>query len=130
MPTFLILKGNKVIETVRGANASALRTAILSAAANAARAPSASGPSFSGKGQTLGGESGNSRATAASAISSVNFNVNELFAGPAAFAQKRGVVAAIVRFVGLYISTLLSFDPVQTAEASPFAVRRSNVRTR
>ncbi|GAB7333611.1 hypothetical protein MBLNU13_g05179t1 [Cladosporium sp. NU13] len=58
MPTFLILKGTHVKETIRGANPTALRTAVLAAAADAAKGPAASaGAFFSGKGQTLGSAS-------------------------------------------------------------------------
>jgi len=134
MPTFLILKGTKVTETVRGANPSALRTAILSAAADAARGPGgggASAASFAGKGQTLrAGNAGGRPVESNTMLPNISFDTNALFAGPAAFSQGRGFAAAIVRFVGLYVSTLLSFDPVKTAEASPYAVRRTNVRSR
>jgi hypothetical protein len=41
MPTFLILKGTHVKETIRGANPTALRTAVLAAAADAAKGPAA-----------------------------------------------------------------------------------------
>jgi hypothetical protein len=55
MPTFLILKGTHVKETIRGANPTALRTAVLAAAADAAKGPAASaGAFFAGKGQTRG----------------------------------------------------------------------------
>lgn len=130
MPTFLVLKGSKVIETVRGANPSALRSAILSAAADAAKGPAKSSPVFSSKGQTLGSEgSGNNRAAAAGpSLPSINFG--QLFSAPAAFSQGRGLPATIVRFLGLYISTLFSFDPNRTAEDSPFAVKRTSVRSR
>lgn len=131
MPTFLILKGSKVVETVRGANPSALRSAILSAAADAAKGPAKSSSStlFSSKGQKLGSEgSGPSRAAAGPSIPSLN--LGQLFTAPAAFAQGRGLPATIVRFLGLYISTLFSFDPNRTAEDSPFAVKRANVRSR
>ncbi|KAK4502786.1 hypothetical protein PRZ48_006212 [Zasmidium cellare] len=131
MPTFLVLKGTKIVETVRGANPSALRSAILSAAADAARGPAQQSASFSGKGQTLGSESGGSR-PAAGGPSLPNVNVGQLLTAPAAFAQGRGFPQLIVRFLGLYFSTLFSFDPMRTAEESPFAVRRgsANVKTR
>jgi hypothetical protein len=130
MPTFLILKGSKVIETIRGANPSALRSAILSAAADAAKGPAKSSPVFSSKGQTLGSESsGPSRVAAAgSSIPSINFG--QLFSAPAAFAQGRGWPATIVRFLGLYVSTLFSFDPNRSAEDSAFAVKKTSVRSR
>lgn len=132
MPTFLVLKGTKTIETVRGANPAALRSAILSAAADAARGPAKQSASFSGKGQTLGAEGGSSRAATSSMPSLPNVNVGQLLTAPAAFAQGRGLPQLIVRFLGLYFSTLFSFDPMRSAEESPFSVRRgsANVKTR
>lgn len=133
MPTFLVLKGTKVAETVRGANPAALRSAILSAAADAARGPAKQSALFSGKGQTLGSEGGSSSAATSSSMPSLpNVNVGQLLTAPAAFAQGRGFPHMIVRFLGLYFSTLFSFDPIRTAEESPFAVRRTsaNVKTR
>jgi hypothetical protein len=128
MPTFLVLKGSKVVETVRGANPTALRSAVLSAATDAARGPAGNPASFSGKGQTLGGEGSSSRAAGRPLI---NINaVNQLLTAPAAFAQGRGLPQQIVRFIGLYLTTLFSFDPVKTAESSPFTVRTVRVKTR
>ena len=121
MPTFLILKGKSVVETVRGANPTALRTAVLSAAANAAKSPAKSSASFSGKGQALG--SGSGTASASRTVSAPAIDFGALFASPAAFAQGRGVASAIVRFIGLYITTLLSLEPARAAEESPFAVK-------
>ncbi|KAI5362056.1 Putative Thioredoxin domain-containing protein [Septoria linicola] len=134
MPTFLVLKGSKVVETVRGANPTALRSAILSAAADAAKGPAKASVLFSGKGQTLGNESGSSggRTLAAGAGSSLPSlpNVGQAFTAPGAFAQGRGIPAMVVRFIGLYLSTLFSFDPIRTAEESPFAVKKTSVRSR
>lgn len=134
MPTFLILKGSKVVETVRGANPTALRSAILSAAADAAKGPAkAAGSSalFSGKGQTLGGQGG-SRPNNASGpgLGASLPNLGHAFSAPGAFAQGRGIPAMVVRFLGLYFSTLFSFDPIRTAEESPFAVKKTSVRSR
>ncbi len=121
MPTFLILKGTSVVETVRGANVAALRTAVLSAAANAAKGPAKSSASFSGKGQALGSENGatSTRRT----VSAPAIDLGALFASPAAFAQGRGIASAIVRFIGLYVTTLFSLEPARAAEESPFAVK-------
>lgn len=132
MPTFLVLKGSKVIETVRGANPSALRSAILSAAADAAKDPakSSASPVFSSKGQTLGGAASSGSGRAVSSPSIPSLNLGQLFSAPASFAQGQGLPATIVRFLGLYISTLFSFDPNKTAEDSPFAMKRTNVRSR
>jgi hypothetical protein len=126
MPTFLILKGSSVKETIRGANATALRTAVLSAAADAAKAPAKSPASFSGKGQTLGaGSSSSSSGTPSRQVNApVMPDLGGLVNSPAQFAQGRGLPQTIVRFLGLYFSTLFSLEPVRTAEESPFAVRR------
>lgn len=134
MPTFLVLKGSKVVETIRGANPSALRSAILSAAADAARGPAKSSASFGGKGQTLGSEAGGRTVGGGgSGMPSLpNVNIGQMLSSPASFAQGRGLPQLIVRFLGLYLSTLFSFDPMRTAEGSPFAVGKgsANVRTR
>ncbi|KAK4624736.1 Thioredoxin-like protein [Fulvia fulva] len=140
MPTFLVLKGTKVVETVRGANPNALRSAILSAAADAAKGPAKQSAAFGGSGQKLGGESSASGgrtlgsgagAGAGGGLQMPNVNFGQLFSAPASFAQGRGLPAQIVRFLGLYISTLFSFDPLRTAQESPFAVQgRTNVKTR
>lgn len=121
MPTFLILKGTSVVETVRGANPTALRTAVLSAAANAAKGPAKSSASFQGKGQTLGSDGATPSARRTVNAPSVDFSA--LFASPAAFAQGRGMASAIVRFIGLYVTTLLSLEPAKAAEESPFAIK-------
>lgn len=122
MPTFLVLKGSSVIETVRGANPTALRTAVLSAAASAAKGPAKSSASFSGKGQTLGSSAGGGAGTTRS-VQAPSIDFGALFASPAAFSQGRGLPHAIVRFLGLYFSTLFSLEPLKTAEQSPFAVK-------
>lgn len=117
MPTFLILRSpNTVLETLRGANPSALRAAILSAAATASKAPPASRAAFTGKGQTLG--------AGPAARAPVLDNVGALWASPAAFAQGRGWVSTVVRFVGLYVVSLVSLEPAGAAGGSGFAVQR------
>ena len=121
MPTFLILKGSTTIETVRGANASSLRQAVLSAAASAAKGPAKSSASFSGKGQTLGSSTGPTTGSRTVSAPSVDFGA--LAASPAAFSQGRGWPSAVVRFLGLYVTSLLSLEPGRAAEESPFAVR-------
>lgn len=121
MPTFLILKGTSVVETVRGANVAALRTAVLSAAANAVKGPARSSASFQGKGKALG--SGGNTPSAGRTVSAPTVDFNALFASPAAFAQGRGIASAIIRFIGLYVTTLFSLEPARAAEESPFAVK-------
>jgi hypothetical protein len=120
MPTFLILKGTHVKETVRGANPTALRTAVLAAAADAAKGPAASaGAFFSGKGQTLGS------ATAPSAARFSGPNLGAAVSSPAAFGQGSGLPQTVVRFLGLYFTTLFSTEPAAAAEGSPFRVQKS-----
>lgn len=124
MPTFLILRGTHVKETIRGANPTALRTAVLAAAADAAKSPggASSGAFFSGKGQTLGSGGGGSapRTTGPSLP-----NLGAAASSPAAFAQGSGLPQTIVRFLGLYLTTLFSTEPAAAAEASPFRVQKS-----
>ena len=91
------------------------------------RCPAKQSAAFSGSGQKLGGESsgrplGGGSGPAMPAIP----NVAEMLTAPGQFAQGRGIPAMIVRFLGLYISTLFSFDPMKTAEESPFAVKKAN----
>jgi thioredoxin len=120
MPTFLILKGSSVVETVRGANPTALRTAVLSAAASAARGPAKSSASFGGKGQSLGSETSGSTTRS---VQAPRVDFGALVASPAAFSQGRGLPHTIVRFLGLYFTSLFSLEPAKAAEESPFAVR-------
>lgn len=122
MPTFLILKGTTVKETIRGANPAALRTAVLSAAADAAKGPAKASPSFSGSGKTLGTGSGtNAPARAGSSIPNIDFA--SLLSNPANIAQGTGLLSSVVRFIGLYFTTFFSFDAVESAEQSPFSVK-------
>lgn len=129
MPTFLVLKGTAVIETVRGANPTALRTAILSAAASAAKGPAKSSASFSGTGKTLGSESTTpgGASTSSRSVQAPAIDVGALLASPAAFAQGPGWASTIVRFLGLYFTSLFSLEPARAAQESPFAVRAGGV---
>ncbi|KAK4553072.1 hypothetical protein LTR86_009799 [Recurvomyces mirabilis] len=138
MPTFLILKGGAVKETVRGANvrtilfssillATQLRTAVLSAAADAAKLPAkSSAGTFSGKGQSLGatttpdGPTNGSRSVPAPSLP----NFASMLSSPATFAQGSGFPQTTVRFLGLYFTSLLSLDPEAAARESPFALQR------
>lgn len=120
MPTFLILRGTHVKETIRGANPTALRTAVLAAAADAAKGPGAtSGAFFSGKGQTLGSGS------TPSATRHSGPNLGGAVSSPAAFAQGSGLPQTVTRFLGLYFTTLFSTVPSEAAENSPFKVQKS-----
>lgn len=123
MPTFLILKGTHVQQTIRGANATALRTAVLSAAADAAKGGSASGAFFSGKGQTLGsGSTPSARASGGPKIP----NLGAAVSSPANFSQGSGLPQTVVRFLGLYLTTLFSTEPAAAAEQSAFRVQKGS----
>ena len=120
MPTFLILKGTHVKDTIRGANPTALRTAVLAAVADAAKGPAASaGAFFSGKGQTLGS------ASTPSAARRSGPNLGAAVSSPAAFGQGSGLPQTVVRFLGLYFTTLFSTEPAAAAEGSAFRVQGS-----
>ncbi|KAK6432380.1 hypothetical protein LTR95_011448 [Oleoguttula sp. CCFEE 5521] len=126
MPTFLILKGSSVKETVRGANATALRTAVLSAAADAAKGPAkggAGGATFTGAGRALGGEGVAAKPATGPAFTMPN--VSAIASSPASYSQGSGLPQTIVRFVGLYLQTFFTFEPAATAETSPFRVQKA-----
>lgn len=124
MPTFLVLKGSSVVETVRGANPTALRTAILSAAASAVKGPAKSSASFSGTGKTLGmGGDASKGASASRSVRAPTIDFSALLASPAAFSQGRSWPSTIARFIGLYVSTFFSLEPVKTAETCPFSIK-------
>jgi thioredoxin 1 len=110
MPTFLVLKGSTVVETIRGANPSALKAAVNKAVADSAKAPGATGAVFQTKGYTLGSASTPSRPVNQSAFSG-------LMAGTG------GLSDVLVRFFGLYFISLFSLNGYQAAEGSAFNVR-------
>jgi thioredoxin 1 len=112
MPTFLVFKNSTVQDTIRGANPSALRSAVSRAAADAGKGSARPGASFQSKGYTLGTNSTPSRP--------VNAGVN-WFSGAGAGGANSWADSA-VRFFGLYFTTLFSFDAYAAAEQSPFKV--------
>lgn len=113
MPTFLVIKNNSVVETIRGANPSALTTAVRKAVNDASSTPAARGANFQSKGYTLGSASAPSRP--------VN---NGGFAGlQGMMAGNGGLADMVVRFVALYFISLLSLDGYRAAEESPYNVR-------
>ncbi|KAF2732333.1 thioredoxin-domain-containing protein [Polyplosphaeria fusca] len=113
MPTFLVIKSNSVIETIRGANPSALTAAVRKAVNDAARGPGGSGTAFQSKGYTLGSSSQPSQ--------SVN---DGGFAGLQRMMTGNGGLGDIlVRFFALYFISLFTFDSYRAAEESPFNVR-------
>lgn len=111
MPTFLLFKGEKVVETIRGADAGALRSAV----AKAEREVGGAGGGFGGGGRRLGGAEGEG---ASGGLGSADLK-------DWVWGMSRGRwVETVVRFLGLYVTSLFSFDAMAAAESSPFAVGR------
>jgi len=115
MPTFLVIKSSSVVDTLRGANPSALTAAVRKAANDAASTPGgAPGAIFQTRGRKLGSASDPSGAV-----------VDE--SGLAGLQRRLvgsgGLVDGVVRFVALYVISLLSFDAFKAAEESAFTVR-------
>ena len=102
MPTFLIFRSGSVISTVKGADTRGLTTAIESAVKLAG--PSST-PSYSTPGRTLGGPPRGGQSL------SRPFNF-------------KGLIDAVIAFLGLYFYSLFSFDAYGAAEQSPFNVNR------
>lgn len=113
MPTFLVIKSSSVVDTLRGANPSALTAAVRKAANDAASGPGATGAVFQTKGRTLGSASEPSRPANESAFA----GLQRLVVGSG------GLGDAVVRFVALYVISLLSFDAFKAAEDSAFNVK-------
>jgi thioredoxin 1 len=114
MPTFLVLKGSSVTETLRGANPSALTAAVRKAVNDSASGPGARGANFQSKGYTLGSASQPSRPVNPGA-----------FAGLQSMLSGNGGAAdLLVRFFALYFVSLFAFDAYGAAGQSPYAVRR------
>ena len=139
MPTFLIIKNASVINTIKGANAAALRTAIMSASADAAKLPAktgagagaGAGASFTSGGGRVLGTGSTPAASGGSMLDRLGIKFGS-GSGSAARANGTGSVSvpgglagAVVRFVGLYLTTLLSFDAYKAAETSPLAIRQA-----
>ena len=105
MPTFLIFRSGSVINTIKGANPSALTSAIESAVKLAGPAK----PAYSSAGRTLGGTP--ARGTSLSR--------------PYDFKKYFDVIIA---FLGLYVVTLFSLDAYRAAEESPFNVNGAGAK--
>jgi thioredoxin 1 len=112
MPTFLVFKNSSVAQTIRGADPNGLRTAVNRAASDAAKGPAKAGTAFQSKGYTLGSESQPSRTTGGPSFQMPNVELGA------------GFGTDVVRFIGLYFTSLLSLDAYRAAEQSPFAVTR------
>jgi thioredoxin 1 len=101
MPTFLIFRSGSIIETIQGADARKLTSAVE----NAVKLAGAANPAYSPVGRTLGGPPARNQSL------SRPFNY-------------KGVIDAIIAFFGLYLISLFSFDAYAAAENSPFNVHR------
>lgn len=101
MPTFLIFRSGSVIQTLRGADARALTSAIESAVKLSTVKPQRL---YSTPGRTLSGSGSQAR-------SNIVFSPQSLF-------------DTIIGFLGLYFMSLFSIDPYRSAEASAFNIHR------
>jgi hypothetical protein len=110
MPTFLILKSGSVVDTIQGANPSALQAAVRKASSDAGFKTSAV---FQSKGYTLGSSTQPPRPVNPGAFA----GLQNMLSG------NGGLVDSVVRFFALYFTSLLSFDAYRAAEESPFNVR-------
>ncbi|KAF2748269.1 thioredoxin-domain-containing protein [Sporormia fimetaria CBS 119925] len=110
MPTFLVLKNGSVVDTIKGANPSALTAAVRKAVNDAGPKP---GAAFQSKGYTLGSASQPARPVGDGAFAGLQRSLT----------GTSGIGDALVRFFALYLVTLFSFDAYRAAEQSPFSVR-------
>lgn len=112
MPTFLILKSGAVTDTIRGADASSLRAAVMRASTAAAKLPGGAAPVFMSKGHVLGT---NDRPGPTS--------------GPgilAGLAASGAFMQTLTVFVGLYFVSLFSFDWYAAAKESNYNINNKN----
>jgi thioredoxin 1 len=112
MPTFLIIKSSSVVDTIRGANPSAL-TAAVRKAANDTSGPGASAAAFQSKGRTLGSAAEPSRPVGEGAFA----GLQRMIVG------NGGLSDVIVRFMALYVVSLFAFNGYKAAEESVFNVK-------
>jgi thioredoxin 1 len=112
MPTFLVIKSKSVIETIRGANPSALTAAVRKAASDTG-AGGASSTHFASKGRTLGSASQPGQPVGEGAFA----GLQRLMTG------NGGLADMAVRFVALYFVSLFAFDSFKAAEESPYNIR-------
>ncbi|RYP41993.1 hypothetical protein DL767_000624 [Monosporascus sp. MG133] len=120
MPTFIIFKGSSELQRVRGADSRSLTDAVEKAVKLAGTSPP--GASFQTPGRTLGDAGGSAPSARAGARTlggrgRTSFSMFNFF-------------NAILTFFGLYIVSLLSFDPYKAAENSDFNVNKTRVPPR
>lgn len=111
MPTFLVIKSNSVVDTIRGANPSALTAAVRKAASDTS-GPAASA-AFQSKGRTLGSATEPSRPVGNSPFASAQ----RMLMG------NGGLSDLVIRFFALYFISLFAFDSYKAAEESPFNIK-------
>lgn len=112
MPTFLVIKSSSVVDTIRGADPSALTAAVRKAASDTS-APAARGAAFQSKGRTLGSADQPGRAVNEGSFS----GLQRMALGNGGFAD------VIVRFFALYIVSLFAFDSFKAAEDSAYNIK-------
>lgn len=112
MPTFLVIKSNSVVETIRGANPSALTAAVRKAASDTSGSGAAS-TAFQSKGRTLGSAEEPSRPVGDSPFA----GLQRMLMG------NGGLTDLVIRFAALYFISLFAFDAFKAAEESPFNVK-------
>ncbi|KAI3335509.1 thioredoxin-like protein [Ustulina deusta] len=117
MPTFLIFKSGSVIETIRGANPPALTAAVEKAVKLAGAA--APGASFAIPGRTLGGGGSSS-----GAVSARRGGTSTLGGRSWTSFSPFNFINSLLTFFGLYVVSLLSFDPYKAAERSDFNLNK------
>ncbi|KAL2256661.1 hypothetical protein VTK26DRAFT_1345 [Humicola hyalothermophila] len=114
MPTFVILRaGGIVVDEIRGANPTALMTAVDKAVKLAGPGGNSS---FAGGGQRLGGSGVVGGGAGARGTAGANTAVGR---SRMAWDLKK-LVEMVIAFFGLYFWSLLSLDPYKAAENSPF----------
>jgi thioredoxin 1 len=112
MPTFLVFNSGRVTETIRGANPGALKTAVTRASSGSGAAGgSSSGSHFSSKGHRLGTEGDKTSQGIGGGLPSLD--------------GLGDTADSMVRFMGLYFTTLFSLDAYAAAQASPLNVRNN-----
>src|ERR1700760_3579707 len=111
MPTFLVFNSGRVTDTIRGANPSALRAAVTRAVSASGSTGGPSGTNFGSKGYRLGSEGEKTS--------------QSVGGGLPALGGLGDTADSMVRFMGLYLTTLFSFDSYAAAEASPLSVRNN-----
>jgi hypothetical protein len=122
MPTFLVLKNSKPINTIRGANPSALRSAVTAAAADVRNAPAKSSAAFQTTGRTLGSGPG-SGSGASTGAGGVAWPSVENWVRGWRIGSRGTILETVLTFVGLYLVTLFALDAGKAAEESALSVK-------